>query len=223
MTVLLDKRHAHAPRHEREKTFRLQGGDARDLGREIQLVQLSVDFIDDLTLVIALEPGNHVFARLIIRRDDCDLLRALLREVFAHGFGHCVVLPGNVEEEGIAALPRKNRWSGVCADQEGLRIGDRFENSGEDVGKYDSRHKVHFVAFDQRLGPGDGHIGLELVIHGDQADVAAAQLVSMLLEVKVKAVLHMFADRGSRTRQGCHETNFERFRRSRKARRKQKA
>src|SRR5437879_4036877 len=61
---------SHAARIEGEHRFRVLRAQLADLGLVVLLLELGVDLLDDAALVVALEPGDHVLAGLVVRRQD---------------------------------------------------------------------------------------------------------------------------------------------------------
>ena len=92
LTILLDQVHAHAAGHEGEDRFRLVGGDLGEFGGEIELAEGRVDLIDNLALEVALEAGEGVFARLVVRRQQEGGLVALVLRIFAEDLVNLIVL-----------------------------------------------------------------------------------------------------------------------------------
>src|SRR3546814_15631481 len=68
------------------------------------LAELGVDLAGVRALVEALETGQRVLPRRIVRRQDEGLLVAVVLHVAAHGLVQVVVLPGDIEVMRVTQL-----------------------------------------------------------------------------------------------------------------------
>ena len=219
LTILLDQVDAHAARHEREQRIGLGGGDVGELGREIELPQRRVDLVYDLALELALDAGQRVLAGLVVGRHQKQALVALVLGVLAEHPEHLVVLVGGDEEARMALLAGEVRGAGVGADQEGVRVGHRLMNRLQDVGEDRPHHEIDLVAVEKALDLGHRHVGLELVVDGDDLHVATAQLAAERLHREVEAVPHLSAQHRRRARQRHDDPDAKLVLRQRRGRR----
>ena len=113
-----------------------------------------------------------------------------------------VVLPGHVEEIGVALRARILAGAGIGADVKGFGLEDGLAHGQHDVGKHDAGHEVHLVALDQAVCGLFGGVGAGLVVGHDHFCGQAAELATAVLDGQLKAVtdVHAQASAGSRQR-----------------------
>ena len=90
---MLDELHAETAGIEGEDGAGIARFDLRQLGGEIELRQRRIDFRRDRALIEALQAGDDVLARRVVRRDQIDVLQAFFLQIGAHAFGPVVTLP----------------------------------------------------------------------------------------------------------------------------------
>ena len=189
----------------------LAAGDLRQFGRIIELAERHVDLVGDLALEEALEAGERIAPGLVIGRDQEDLLQAGVLRVFAGHAERLVVLIGRDEEIRIAFLAGEIGGAGVRADQDRSGIGHRFEDSPENIGEDRADDEVDLIALEQRLGLGDGDVGLEFVVLHDHLDLAAAELAAEVLDRELEAVAQLLAEHRRRSGERGDDADLELF------------
>src|SRR6185503_4007424 len=103
------ERHAHAARREYGHGSGVARAQRRNFGLEIRKAELEQALADDLALEDALEAAHDVFPRLIVGREQIDVVDLLLVEDLRRRFRNLVRLPGEREEIGAAILSRELR------------------------------------------------------------------------------------------------------------------
>jgi hypothetical protein len=145
-------------------------------------------------LVVALEAVDDVLAAGVVRRDDEDVLVALVVDVLAGRLGVAVAHPGHREEVRIALLAGEVRRAGVRADVEGLRLEHRLLDGLQQVLEHDAGHQVDLVALEHLVGELARDVGLLLVVLDDHLDRQAAQLAAGVLDAEQESVADRHAD-----------------------------
>ena len=204
---LLDEVDAHAARQEEEQRIRLLRTDLRQFGRIVELSELGVDLFR-LTLVVALEAGDSILAARIIRRNDHDVAKALVLNVLAHGFVQVVVLPGHVEEEGVALLAGVLRRAGIGRNVIGFGVKSLRANGEHDVREDDTGHEIDLVLFQEFLRLLLGDIGLLLIVGNQHFDRQIAELSVQMLDAQLEAVANIDTQPGTGAGKGRQKTDL---------------
>jgi hypothetical protein len=175
----------------------LGGPQLREFCRVIELAELGQDFLGHFPFVLALEAGEGVGAARVVGRQQRDLLEAALGDVLADGLVQVVVLPGDVEEIGIALLAGELRGAGVGRDEEGLALEHAGADGQHDVGEDDAGHEVDLVLLDHFLRRLLRDVGLLLVVGDDHLGRQAAELSVQVFEAEIEAVADVDAEAGA--------------------------
>jgi hypothetical protein len=210
LLILFEKLDAQAPRIEHVHCIRLGCSQLGKLGGEVHLLQGREGFVHDLALVVPLESGQEVFARLIVRRHEVEALVAPVRRILADHFRLRVVLPGAREEVRRALRAGDRRRSPVRADQEDLLLGDFAVHRHHHIGETDAGDDLHLVLFDQLVDQLLREIGLELAVLFDDLHWHAAELAAIAFDHQHQRVVLVLAGRALRPRHLRHEADLER-------------
>ena len=206
---LLDEIDPHAAGQEDEHGVRLGRADLRQFGAVVELAHFGVDLVDHLALVGALEAVQVVLAARVVRGQQHDVLEALLGHHLADRLVEVVVLPGDVEEEGIALRAGVLRGAGVGADVVGLRGEHARADRQHHVREHDPGHEVDLFLFDQAVGHLLGHVRVLLVVAGEHLDRQVAHLVAEVFERELEAVADVDAQTGAGAGQGRQHPDFD--------------
>ena len=185
---LLDEVDAHAAGQEEEQGVRLDAADLRQFGGVVELAELGVDLFRDVALVETTEAGNGVLAARVVRGDDHDILVALVLHHLADGFVQVVVLPGDVEEEGVALLAGVLRRAGIGRNVESLVLEDGRADGEHDVGEDDAGHEIDLVLLQELVGRLLGDVRILLVVGDQHFGRQVTQLAVQVLHAKLKTV-----------------------------------
>ncbi len=183
--------------------------DLRQFGGVIELAELGVDLVRHLAFVEAAEAGHGILATRIVRRDDHDVLVALVLHDLADGFVQIVVLPGDIEEEGVALLAGVLRRAGIGRDVEGLVLEDGRADGKHDVGEDDASHEVDLVLLQELVGCLLSDIGALLVVGDNDLSRQVAELAVQVLDAELETVADVHAEAGARAGQGGHQTDLD--------------
>ena len=118
LPILLDEIDAHAAGQEGEDGVGICRGNARELGRIIELAERHIHLVENFAGELVFETRGGIFAGLIVRHDDNDFLHAGGLGVLAEHFVHLVVLIGGDEQVRVALLAGEGRGAGIRADEE---------------------------------------------------------------------------------------------------------
>ena len=206
---LLDEVDAHASGQKHVDRVGGGRGYPGQLGGIVELVKRHVDLIGDLSLEGGLEAGKRVPARLIVWRDQINLLDAAFLGVLTRHGKHLVILVGGHEEIWIALLAREIRGAGIGADQDGAAFGRRLHDGLQDVGENRADDEFGLVPLHQRLDLGDGDIRLELVVRYDHVGFASAELAAEILHRQSEAIAQLLPENRRRSRQRRDQANFQ--------------
>ena len=211
LRVLARQGDTRAARHEDEDRVRLQRTDARQLGREVELVLLDVDLVEHFALEVVLEARGGIASALVVghQRDDSSIAAVL--GVFADRLRYLVVLPRGREEEWIALLAGKHRGPGIHADEEGPALGDRLERRLQNVGGKHADNEIDLVALDELLGSQQRHVRFDRVILDDHFGIDPAELAAALLDGEQEAIARVLAERREGAGQCGEEADLERL------------
>ena len=111
-----------------------------------------------------------------------------------------VVLIGDVEVVGVAALAGELGRAGVGGEVELALLDCGGDDGQRDVGEDDAGQDVDVVGLDHLVGKLDGDVGLLLVVLGDDGDLGAG--VAGLLQRQHEAVAHVDAEAGAAAGEG---------------------
>ena len=120
-----------------------------------------------------------------------------------------VVLPGDVEEEGIALLAGVLRGAGVGRDVEGLVLEDGRADGEHDVGEDDAGHEIDLVLLQELVGCLLGDVRILLVVGNQYLSRQIAQLAAEMLDAQLETVADIDAEAGPRAGQGGDEANLD--------------
>ena len=209
LAELLDEIHAHAARQEHEDRLGRGRGDLGELRRIVELVERDIDFVEHLALEVALEPGERVFARLVVRRHDERLLDPLVLRIFAQHLVVLVVLVRGDEEVRVASLPAKFEVPAfgeiriAPPSVTGFIIAIRmFEKIGPTTKSTLSRSTKALALPTATSGFSSSSCTMQL-------DLASAELAAERLERQLEAVALLHAERGGRARQRGQDADLE--------------
>src|SRR5262249_45757513 len=132
---LLYEVHAHATGQKDKDRVRRSRGYLREFGRIVELAERYINFVRNVTLKVALESGDGVLARLIIRRHQEHLFHSGVLRVFSHDLVVLVVLIRGDKEIRIAFLAGELGSARVRTDQNDAGIGHRLHDSDQHIGE----------------------------------------------------------------------------------------
>ena len=107
-----------------------------------------------------------------------------------------VVLPGDVEEEGIALLAGVLRGAGVGRDVEGLVLENGRADGEHDVGEDDAGHEIDLVLLQELVGCLLGDVRILLVVGNQYLSRQIAQLAAEMLDAQLETVADIDAEAG---------------------------
>ena len=120
-----------------------------------------------------------------------------------------VVLPGDVEEEGVALLAGILRRAGVGRDVEGLVLEDAGADGEHDVGEDDAGHEIDLVLLQELVGGLLGDVRILLVVGNDDFRRQVAELATQLLHRQVETVTDVHPEAGAGAGEGGDKTNLD--------------
>ena len=180
----------------------------REFSGVVELAELGVNLLA-LAGVVTLESGHRILTARIVGRHDDDVFEALVLNVFADCFVEIVVLPGHVEEEGIALFARILRGAGVGRDVEGLVLENSRSDGEHDVGEDDAAHEVDLVLLQQLVGGLLGDVGILLVVDDQHFGGQAAELAVQFLDRQIEAVADIDAEAGTGPGERGHKADLD--------------
>ena len=147
----------------------------RDFARIVRLANLGVDLIRQFALVEALEAGQRVRSRRIVRRHD-EHVGIVFVGVRPHRLVQIVVLVGRVEVVLMAVCAGQSGGAGVGRDVDDILL-HRARHDGQ-VARFDQMMPVRMSTCSfwiHAVGDLDGRFGLLGVVFDDDLDLFVAR------------------------------------------------
>ena len=192
--VLFEKIDAHAARQEKEHRVRIRRPQRGDFRRIVGLIEGGVDFACDIAFVVPLEAGQMVLACRIVGGQEVDILMARFGHILADHLVEIVVLVGDAEIVGMAAVAGKLGRSGIGAQIEHLIPHYLGDHGHGHVGKDDAGHDFDPVFFDESFGDLLAFFRLAAVVFDQQFHRYAAQFAAFLVHGQLKAIADFLAE-----------------------------
>ena len=212
---LLGELQRHRADHQREDGVGV-ALDLRDIGPEILGADRRPELLDDLAAAILeglLEAAERLVAERVVGGDGDDFLVALIAGPLAERMGGLRRHEGGTHHVGelfLFALPEvvggRDR-----ADVEHLVFRGDGRQRIASRGQHAADQHVHLVLQDELVGLGDRGVRLALRVLDDELNVHAAELVAVLLEIHLEAMLHVHTELREDAGLRRHEADLQFF------------